>query len=347
MRRSLLLVLVATFLGNALGQSEGQVFVTRDTPGQTDWIMPRTEHGHPDLQGTWHFGSRTPLQRPPQLGLKQSYEAVEVSSLEASMQRRLAAQDAPMDPDRGAPEQGAVIRQEADDTFLAHWQEPKLVPVDGEFRTSVIINPADGRLPVREDFTDYHVRRQAAGLADTDGPEGQPLSGRCVMFGAAVPSLTPIMMNPNLLIVQNRDYVMIMTEMVHDARIIRLGGPHRNDNDEVRTWMGESVGYWEGDTLVVHTRNFRPEQSSARSMPLSEEFELVERYTLAADDAIRYEFTVTDPVAFTQPVTGLRTLTRNGPDGRVYEFACHEGNYSLPAILRGARVQAVEAQLAR
>lgn len=329
----------------ATAQTEGG-FETFQSPVQNpDWEMPRTEHGHPNLQGTWFFGSRTPLQRPANLGLKQTYSTQEAQAVEARLQERLLRQDAPLDPGRGAPEAGARIGQEADDAFLAHYQEPKLVPVSGEYRTSVVVDPADGRIPKRDGFMDLVARQRAAGLRGTDGPEGQPLSGRCLMFGSAVPSLTPIMMNPNLQIVQNGDYVMVMTEMVHDARIIRLNDKHLDTG--VRSWMGDSIGRWEGDTLVVHSKDFRPDQSSARSIAMSEDFEVIERYTLVSDDEIHYAFTVYDAQAYTQPFSGERTLTRNPSDERIYEFACHEGNYSLAGILAGARRQEVEREVTR
>jgi hypothetical protein len=301
----------------------------------SDWVMPRTEYGHPDLQGTWRFGSRTPLQRPAKLGDKRSYSAEEVRELEQTMLTKNQQLAKPLDASRPAPEQGARIGQEADDEFLAHFQEPVIVPVDGEYRTSVIIEPSNGRLPLRQGFNDFHAMVRARELTETDGPEGQPLSGRCLMFGAALPSLTPIMMNANLQIVQTEHHVMIMTEMAHDVRIIRLGAEHFDHG--IRTWMGDSVGYWDGDTLVVHSKNFRPEQSSRRGMPLSEDFEVVEYYRIVADGEIRYGFTVTDEQAFTQPVEGVRMLTRSPAGEQIYEFACHEGNYSLPGILAGAR----------
>jgi hypothetical protein len=297
--------------------------------------MPRTEHGHPDLQGTWFFGSRTPFQRPVNLGNKQTYTEQEVSELESGLRNRLEQQDAPLDPNRGAPEQGARIRQEADDVFLGHWLPPEIFPVNGEYRTSVISDPPNGRLPMREGFQDFNARQRAAGLADTDGPEGQPLSGRCLMFGPALPSLTPVMMNPNLLIVQNEDYVVIQTEMIHDARVIRLNAEHLEH--DIPRWMGDSVGYWDGDTLVIHTRNFRPEQSHRMFFPHSEVLEITERYALVGDGQILYGFTAVDELAFTQPVTAERILTRNSAEERVFEYGCHEGNHSLVGILRGAR----------
>jgi len=342
MARSLFVYIVFSVLAAAaVAQSELRPSTAAALDTNAAWTLPRTEHGHPDLQGIWLFGSRTPLQRPANLGMKQTYTEQEVIELERNMHARNLRQDLPLDGNRSAPERGARIGQEADDAFLAHFREPKLVKVEGEYRTSVIVDPPDGRLPKKEGFRDFTERRRAAELGDTDGPEGQPLSGRCLMFGAAVPSLTPIMMNPNLQIVQNQNYIMIMTEMINDARIIRLDSEHFEH--DIPAWMGDSIGHWEGDTLVVQTKNVRPEQSSARAIVLSEDFELTERYTIVSEDEIHYAFTIVDNQAYTQAVTGERTLTRNPPEQRIYEFACHEGNYSLSGILAGAR--RLEAEL--
>ena len=301
----------------------------------SSWVMQRTVHGYPDFHGYWFFGSRTPLQRSPGLGNRQAYSEAEAEELELAMQNRLDQQDAPLEPNRGAPEKGARIGQEADDAFLGHYLPAELIPINGEYKTSVIYHPVDGRIPRREGFLDFHAKRRASGLEDTDGPEGQNLSGRCLMFGAAVPSLTPGMMNPNLQIVQTKDHIMVLTEMIHDARIIRINDNHLPFN--IPQWMGDSVASWEEDTLVVHSKNFRPEQSSSRTITISDEFELTERYTLVSKDEILYEFTVVDNKAYEQPFSGQRILTRNRPEERVYEYACHEGNYSLPGILAGAR----------
>ena len=301
----------------------------------SSWVMQRTVHGYPDFHGYWFFGSRTPLQRSPGLGNRQAYSEAEAEELELAMQNRLDQQDAPLEPNRGAPEKGARIGQEADDAFLGHYLPAELIPINGEYKTSVIYHPMDGRIPRREGFLDFHAKRRASGLEDTDGPEGQNLSGRCLMFGAAVPSLTPGMMNPNLQIVQTKDHIMVLTEMIHDARIIRIHDNHLPFN--IPQWMGDSVASWEEDTLVVHSKNFRPEQSSSRTITISDEFELTERYTLVSKDEILYEFTVVDNKAYEQPFSGQRILTRNRPEERVYEYACHEGNYSLPGILAGAR----------
>lgn len=344
MVRLLVAALSLVIVTGAQADTEGFVPARSIISPNSDWLIPRTEHGQPNLQGTWFFGSRTPLQRPKNLGEQLTYTEQEVEALERGMQKRLDEQATPLDPNRGAPEEGSVIRQEADDSFLAHYVKPKISQIAGEYRTSVITDPSDGRIPsVKEGFNDFYSDRGELGLNASDGPEGQPLSGRCLIFGAALPNLTPIMMNPNLQIVQNKDYVMVMTEMAHDARIIRLGDEHFNDG--IDRWMGDSVGFWEGDTLVVHSRGFRPEQSSTRmGFRVSDDFEVTERYTLTSDDTIHYAFTVIDEQAYGRPISGERTLTRNPPEERLYPFECHEGNYSLGAILRGARMDEVRAE---
>jgi len=262
-----------------------------DSVEETSWIMPRTAYGAPDFQGTWSFGSRTPLQRPQNLGSQTTYSEEEVREQERRMRLRLDEQAAPLNPERVAPEAGAEIRQEADDAFLAHYLDPVITPILGEYRTSVITEPADGRVPANKaGFKDFHAIRQERGMGATDGPEGQPLSGRCLIFGAAIPSMTPMMMNPNLQIVQNEDYVVVVTEMIHDARIIRLRKMHHNDG--INRWMGDSVGHWDHETLVVHSKHFRPEQSSSRmGFRVSEQFEVIENYTLTSNETIHYSFT--------------------------------------------------------
>ena len=306
----------------------------------SDWTMPRTEYGKPNLQGEWWFGSRTPFQRRSVLGEQKVFSIDQVKAIESDMLQRNIDLAEPLDPNRRAPEVGSVIRQEADDNFLSHYQEPELVAINGQYLTSVVTSPSNGRINRNDNFQDFYAQRKATGLSATDGPEGQPLSGRCLSFGSALPSLTPIMMNPNIQIVQTRDHVMIMAEMVHDARIVKLDSDHPNNG--IKKWMGDSVGYWEGDTLVVYSQNFRPEQSSMRSFPMSDRFEVVERYTLLSDNEIHFAFEVKDPLSLIEPVSGERLLTRNSPADRIYEFACHEGNYSLANILRGARQQELD-----
>ena len=203
--------------------------------------------------------------------------------------------------------------------------------IDGEYRTSMIIEPSNGRIPP---LTAAGQQRTAARAArnPNDGPEGRALGERCLLsFGSASgPPMLPVMYNSYYQIVQSPGYVVILVEMVHDARIIRIQDPHAPGG--IKKWMGDSVGHWEGDTLVVETRNFRPEQSFRGS---SENAVVTERFTRVAKDKIVYRFTVDDPATFTSAFTGeLPFIT---VDANIYEYACHEGNYALPGILSGAR----------
>jgi hypothetical protein len=237
-----------------------------------------------------------------------------------------------VDLNKDAPLAGAQVGEEADIPSMDRRSE--LTRVHGEYRTSIIVDPPNGRVPKRQDFVDHFGRLAARGIQPTDGPETLLTPTRC-LNPFPVPSIFPMVWSALLQIVQTNDYVVLHTEMNHDARIVRLNDTHRNHGD--RLWMGDSIGHYEGSTLVVHTIDFRPEQSWSAIMPMSEDFELIERFTRASDDEIVYSFTVTDPQAYTQPFSGERTLRRAPPGDRILEFACHEGNYSMAGILGGAR----------
>ena len=155
------------------------------------------------------------------------------------------------------------------------------------------------------------------------------------MWGAAVPNLVPIRINPILQIIQSKNHVVIQTELINDARIIKLSSKKRESG--VRKWFGNSYGYWDGDTLVVETKNFRPEQSHFRLLRMSSEFELTERFSIIDDDQIFYQFIITDDLALSEEVAGETIFKRNSDSDRIYEFGCHEGNYSMAGILAGAR----------
>lgn len=304
---------------------------------QPDWTLPRTEYGHPDLQGVWYFGTNTPFTRPTELGEQKTYSEEEAKAVEAELLQTNLEQDQPLAADRPAPELGAYIGFEADFNFAI--KRHSLTRVNGEYRTSLVIDPPNGQIPVKEGFEDFHDKRKALGIETYDGPEAQDAGERCLTGGLAVPSMYPMPWNANLQIVQNENYVMIMTEMNHDARVIKLSG--NRGNTDFAYWMGDSIGFWEDDTLVIHTINFRPEQSNFL-LSMSEEFELTERLTPVSDDEIIYSFTVVDPLAYSQPFTVERTITRRAADTHIYEVACHEGNYSMTGVLAGARREEME-----
>ncbi len=198
-------------------------------------------------------------------------------------------------------------------------------------RTSLIVDPPDGRIPALT--AKAKARLAARPRFSADGPETQSLSTRCIYYGSAGPPMLPGSYNNNYQLVQTDDYVLIVNEMVHETRIVPLDG-RPFPPDEIRQWRGVSRGRWEGDTLVVETRNRRPETSFRGS---SENMRLTERFKRVADDVLLYSFTVDDPDAFTRPWTAEITSLRV-PDGQLmYEYACHEGNQSMYGILAGAR----------
>jgi hypothetical protein len=275
--------------------------------------IPRTADGRPDLHGIWNNSTQTPLERPAALGTRQFYTDEELAKL------RPANHDAPPRP--GDP-----------GTYNAFWWE------QGGFlkQTSLIVDPPNGRIPP---LTPEGEKRRAARRARAgriDSWEDRNLAERCITRGA--PKL-PGGYNNNLQIVQTRDYIAMFQEMIHDTRIIPLDGrPHGPSH--VRSYLGDSRGRWEGDTLVVETRNFHPlvaETSYNCCGGAAENLKITERFTLVDPDTIEHRYTVDDPTMFTRPWTVSLPMRRTSE--RIFEYACHEGNISMEGILRGARAQ--------
>jgi hypothetical protein len=220
------------------------------------------------------------------------------------------------------------------------WTDPGdvVMRVAGQPRTSFITSTPDGRVPAtnaKAQARGAAVRPASArGISQNDNPEGRSLGERCLMsFGfSSGPVMQPQLYNSNYQFIQTKDELAIQVEMVHDVRHIRIGGTHRTDG--VRPWMGDSVGHWEGDTLVVETINFNPAQNFRGASP---DMKVIERFTRTAPQRIHYQFTVIDPATWDQPWSGEYEF--GGAKGRVYEYACHEGNYGLEGILAGARAE--------
>ncbi len=318
------------------------LLVTNVTTAQTvdGYVVPRTEYGQPDMQGIWFYGSSTPYERPVELREKKTYTRAEGLELERSLVQASQAKDQAVNPDRAPPPKGVSIVQEADHNFASIRMNP--IRIDGLYRTSQIISPANGRFPFREDGKDFFQNLLDVGHGAFDGPEIRPAGERCAgPNGAPMAPMIGHFYNANMQIYQTEDYVVILAEMNHDARIIPING--KPQNNEFTNWMGNSAGHWEGDTLVVETRNFRPEQSWT-FWKMSEQLEVVERFTLVANDEIYYSFTATDPEIFSEPVTFEKNIVRRAPDEPIFEYACHEGNYSLPGILAGARRQEMDEE---
>ncbi|HJO12929.1 MAG: hypothetical protein QGG67_02700 [Gammaproteobacteria bacterium] len=299
------------------------------------YTVPRTVDGTPDLQGMWTNNTITSLSRPDRFGDKLVLTAQEAYQLELDVADYNSGRDLPSDPDRAAPVKDRI---ETADSYNNFWMDggTTVVIYNNEFRSSLIVDPPNGQIPA---YTPEAQNRIDAATAlrrsrgAYDGPESRPLAERCIMsFGSSSgPPMLPVLYNNHYQIVQSAGYVMILVEMVHDVRIIRVGDQPLPEGME--RWMGDSVGHWEGDTLVVETSEFNPSQRFRGS---SENLKVTERFTRVADNIINYGFTVEDPDTYTRSWSAEMPL--NLTDDRLYEYACHEGNYSLSGVLAGARL---------
>jgi hypothetical protein len=302
------------------------------------WSVPRLLDGHPDLQGIWTNATITPLERPSgftSAGLTEA-EAARLEKQVAARTERLAQ---PSSPDRPAPPKGGDGSTGAAGNVGGYnnfWIDAgdRVAVVNGERRSSLITDPPDGHVPPLTDQARQRAAERAAAMRGRgvyDHPEFRPLAERCILsFGPTTPMIPNYFYNNNYQIVQTPDHVMILMEMVHDARIVRLGGKHLPSH--IRPWMGDSIGHWEGDTLVVDTTNF-PLQQPFRGSSVN--LHVIERFTRVSADSILYKFTVEDPTTFTRSWGG--EIPFRASDELIYEYACHEGNYALGNILRGER----------
>jgi hypothetical protein len=303
------------------------------------WTMPRTADGKPDLQGIWTNATLTPFERP-QGQANLVLNADEAAKIEKATSDRRERLGQASDPNRTAPPKGGDGSTGAAGNVGGYnnfWLDPgeRVAVVDGQKRSSLLIDPPNGRLPAYT--AEYRARQQerqkaAAGRGGQyDHPENRPLAERCLLsFGPTTPLIPNYFYNNNLQIVQTPDHVMILMEMVHDARIVRIGGTHVPKH--IRPWMGDSIGHWEGDTLVVDTTNFPPQQQFRGS---SENLHVVERFRRVDAGTINYRFTVEDPTTFASSFTG--EIPFQASNDLIYEYACHEGNYALGNVLSGAR----------
>jgi len=297
----------------------------------------RTPDGKPDLSGTYSFSTITPLQRPDSLAGRSTLSDEEAATFAASENTRLNRDL--FDPIKGQPSAGYAPRAEGGVlSYNEFWYE-RGSRLTNDKRTSLIVDPADGVIP----FTDTARRRNAArtqlsnsGLGDSY--RDRPLADRCLIGFNSGPPMTPGAYNNNVQIMQAPGVVVILNEMVHNARIIPTDGrPHTT----LRQWSGDSRGRWEGETLIVETINFRRETSLQGS---TADTRLVERFTRIDADTVRYEFRVSDANSYIRPWSAMVPLVRISEP--IYEYACHEGNYALPNILAGARAKEKELEQA-
>ena len=317
------------------------------------WKPPRNAMGQPDFSGYWSNATLTPLERNPRISNKSALTAMEAKGFEQIWAKALADSDAPTAPDTPSKagqtdnlsSKLVEIRPDFIDSggdtggYNAFWIDPgtKLVEIDGQFRTSILTTP-NGMPPARKPGAPKML-----GFADYrdiyDSYEDRPLGERCITgFGRnnGPPMLPNGYYNNNYQIIQTPDSVVINVEMIHDARIIKLNGAHGPDG--VRRWMGDSIGRYEGDTLVVETTQIPEVQEFMGSW---KNLKVTEWFTRLSPDKILYRFQLEDPDTWDAPWGGEYTFLT--PNGKVYEYACHEGNYALPGILGGARLKEKEA----
>jgi len=331
----------------------------------------RLADGHPDLQGVYDLATMTPLERPA--GAPAAYSKEQAQKIEGVLAKQRAKADEALSGDRAAPPKGGVgvtgqlpvfweLAGGKVGGYNAGWLDPgaTLTVVDGQYRSSIVIDPPNGRVPpIKPEAAQRAAATRARPTSDQtenaadsdldrtpgayDDPERRPLGERCLLgFGSTSgpPALPDYFYNNLHQIVQTKDAVMILTEMVHDARIVRMNAQHLPKG--IRLWMGDSVGRWEGDTLVVDTTNFN---DKTRFRGSGENLHIVERFTRVDDRTLLYRFTVEDPDTWAQPWTG--EMAWPATDGKIYEYACHEGNYAMTDILKGARAREREQAAAR
>ena len=291
---------------------------------EQSYTVPRTPDGHPDLQGFWTNQTYTPLERPE--GVEKAFYTLEEA---AAIEEGRAAREASLTTPGTIPDVHYDFTQFGLDRSQSAFAR--------NLRTSMIVDPPNGRLPP----VNAEGRRRAAEVAAErermggrwDAAENNQLDDRCIIMRGAGPPMMNAGYNANYQIVQNRDYVMFLVEMIHDARIVPMDG-RGAPPDRARQWMGMSRGRWEGDTLVVETSNLNGENPFSGS---SDRMRVTERFTRVADDTIDYRFTVDDPATWDRPWTAEMPMRRT--IGPMFEHACHEGNYGLYNTLVGARLE--------
>ena len=331
--------------------------------------LPRTPDGRPDLQGTYDLATMTPLERwpgdPPFL-TKEGAEALQKAEIERRAES--AGGDQPLALDRSPPPVGGVNNEPksffeavekrgggAVGFYNRFWlnQGSTYTEVGGQIRTSIIVDPPDGQVPPYIESARKRIEAARATPASTaqerqdgtaqppgahDNPEQRPLSERCLLgFGSTSgpPALPDYFYNDLHQIVQTPDAILILSEMIHDARIVRMNAQHLPKS--IRRWMGDSVGHWEGETLVVDTTNFNDQ---TRFRGATENLHVVERFTRIDANTLLYHFAIEDPDTWDRPWSGEYTWPAT--DKPIYEYACHEGNYALGSILLGARREETE-----
>ena len=316
---------VSASRGTLAGLIAVVAFAPLPATGQTvaDASTPRTAWGVPDLQGIWDFRTITPLERPSELAEQEFLSDEEAAALEAHIAQERIERDSRKD-------------------FFAYnefWLDQGTKVIDSR-RTSLIVDPSDGKIPplTPEGQKTAEARSAYTREHPADSWVDRPLEERCLLGLNAGPPIVPRGYNQNIRLLQNPGYAVILSEMIHDARIVPLDGrPHLDHG--IRQWAGDSRGHWEGETLVVDTTNFT---EKTRFRGSTANLHLVERFTRVDADTILYEFTVDDPTTWTRPWSAALTMAKTRAP--MYEYACHEGNHAMVGILAGARAEEQAAE---
>ncbi len=288
------------------------------------WTPPRTAWGDPDISGVWDFKTLTPLERPSELSGKEVLSDKDAAKYEEEALRAL-------DKDRRTDD-GLTAAEDVRNAYNQFWWDYG-TKLTGN-RTSLIVDPPEGRIPALTTEAQSRADARAAALQrPAQGPEDRTPWERCIIGFNAGPPMNPSAYNNYVHVLQNQGYVVLLTEMVHDARIVPMDGrPHVPPG--IRQWRGDSRGRWEGETLVVDTTNFTDKTSFRGSGP---EMHLVERFTRVGTDTLLYEYTIDDPASFAGSWSAAIPMTRT--EDPMFEYACHEGNYGMFHLLQGARAQ--------
>jgi len=303
-------------------------------PAPKPWTATRTPWGDPDLQGVWNDATSTPLQRPSDRAGKDVLTDDEAARFEEELAFGLT---------RDRRDGGSEV--DVNRAYNEHWMDARRLKITADRRTSLIVDPPDGRLPPLVPLSAERQKARAAGAAANArfiagmpySPEEMSLPVRCIIRTDSPPYL-PTIYNNNFQIYQSPGYVVIAPEMIHSARIIPLDGrPHLGK--KLRQWLGDTRGHWDGNSLVIETTNFRTDNGVVYQGANPEAYRITERFTRVAADTINYEFTISDPTTWTKPWTAVIPWTKVDPGEQMYEYACHEDNFDIVHLLSGARIR--------
>ena len=328
-RRTGVVIAFVLLFGTLIPAAHAQTVTAKDKAASTKWTPPRTADGQPDLQGVWANNNATPVERPAALAGKPLLTDAEVAALKAKAGELFSGEgDAAFGDDVFTAIVSGAKKFTSSDAGTGNYNQFWIADRDFDNRTSLITDPPDGRIPSLT--AEAKKRVPAENVRGFDGPESRSLSERCITYGA--PRIQAAY-NSYYQIFQTRDTVVILMEMIHDARIIPLDGRlHVGEN--IRQWLGDSVGHWEGDTLVGDTTNYSPKSNFTGS---HQNLHVIERFTRVSPNRIDYQITLNDPTTWVMPWTLMIPLKKTNEE--IYEYACHESNEAMVGILSGARTK--------